>query len=453
MRHGLEPVLWISLLLIAAVARAQGPADMQIITDDVRKEFATELKQNQLLAKTNKDLFARQGILANRKTRELELLAFATGLAKDAPAEFLLVGPGGKDYESYAVTIAKPSEIHAALEFIGMKPGRPVDNRAFQFWPKGERVDILYEFKHDGKQVKLPPSDLILDGRTGKPLPNMGWVFVGSRKEKKDGKELYLADNVGDIITDFNSPWTVFDIPYQADQGGVYGSLVANPKYLVKVGTRIRVRIKPQLPANQKRVVAYDVLVKGGDKGLQITVTNEKNTKVLEAGSFKGFLDLLMGQVKKKKDIFTRFTFGDQVAIGPLVELCAMINQLIQKKVIRIEANPKQLYYQSFLPQKNWREPKNRMVQPIELHLKTGGDRHTFRYYDEDLLPDGETKLKKVEYQFAGSAELYKVIASREEWDARTVLFFVPKDMPHLLVLKFYLEQRKRFPVAYVFVE
>ena len=87
------------------------------------------------------DLFTAAGITADRLSQKVVIQAKATGLDATSPIEFMLVSAhSGHDYESFAVTKAKPSHIHEALEFIGLNAGQAPDPSAFRFWPKGPRV-------------------------------------------------------------------------------------------------------------------------------------------------------------------------------------------------------------------------------------------------------------------------------------------------------------------------
>ncbi len=445
-------------LLCTPVLFADNPIDDIVLSKTVKQKFARELEQNQKLHKGNKDMFVRNGIVADRKKREVKVKAVACGLAKGAPTEFLLVGEGGKDYESLSATFARASDITAAMKFIGMQPGRPTDRRVFQFWPKGERVRITFHFQQDGKTVNVRAEDLVLDNTKNKTLPREDWIFAGSTMGEFEGKKIFLADNTGDIIADFNSPWTVFDVPYRAEQGAVYGSLVPNPKYLMKMHQELVISITPVLPPGQTRVVDYTVTVGGQDgkppaaaNDIRLTVRDGAGKEVLNAGDFKAFLNVLLQGMKQKKDIFTRLQFADNMPTRALLEFAPLIQELVNKKVIRIEADEKQLFYEAFLPQAGWRNPKKRVIQPIELHLHDDGTRHIFQYYDEEYLQSGDVKLKKNAYQFLGSAELMKIIRTRKQWDTSTVLFFCAPKVPYRLIRKFYLENAKLLPVAYVF--
>ena len=66
------------------------------------------------------------GVIARREPPQVEIWAEATGLTENEPVEFILIAPkSGHDYEAIAVAHALPSDIHEALEFIGLPAGAP----------------------------------------------------------------------------------------------------------------------------------------------------------------------------------------------------------------------------------------------------------------------------------------------------------------------------------------
>ncbi len=445
-------ILFFSILPV----RAQNLLDEKVVTERVREWFNSAYQSNLKTYKARKDILVRPGIVASRKTRTVEILAVACGLSKRDPAEFLLVAENGRDYEALTMTIAKPSDVHAALTFIGVEPGHPIQPTEFRFWPKGERVDIQFNWEVEGKRFSVPAEQMIFDTRAKKTLPRTGWMFDGSRLAEGKAKPKYLADEVGDIISDFNSRWTVLDVPYQATQGAVYGALVPNPDYLLKLRQQVRIIIKPQLPKGQKRVLDYHVLVTSGkaEGGLAFSITGADGHAVLAQGSFKEFLGRLQQNVKAKKDIYLQLVFHDQAAIPPLLEFGALIQTLIKNNLIRIEPAPQQLFYESFLSKPGWRDPKKRLVQPIELFFAHGKPaQHLFRYYQEEYLDSGDVKLHEKKYQFKTTDELKKILATKKEWDTRTVFFYARPETPYGVIRQYYLLLNKSFPTAYIFAE
>jgi hypothetical protein len=146
---------------------------------------------------------------------------------------------GQKAHETVVNYTAKPSEVHKALEGLGLKPGKPVrgkDNK-----PTGAEVDVFLEI--DGKRV--PIEETLVDQKTGKALAKQKWHFTGSVMSfpdpEKDDK-VYGADLTGTLITLFS----VTDETVLQSGSGLEESVKVetNPKVLPKVGTKIKLVIQ-----------------------------------------------------------------------------------------------------------------------------------------------------------------------------------------------------------------
>lgn len=116
--------------------------------------------------------------------------------------------PKGKKAHETLVTIeAKPSEVHAALESLGLKCGKPADVPA-EKPSEGPELIVSLEFpRDDGSMRKVPVSQLLIDNKTGKPLPkSVKFRFTGSKLIKLDPNKpetSYAADSSGTLISIF----------------------------------------------------------------------------------------------------------------------------------------------------------------------------------------------------------------------------------------------------------
>lgn len=106
--------------------------------------------------------------------------------------EYLVVAPGGKEYETILVLDCTPEELHAALVKIGLEPGEPAKEGDP---PKGKGVRILAEYEAGGKKVRRAADEFVVSKKTGKPLEPGPWVFTGSSKgyDPASDKEVLLA--------------------------------------------------------------------------------------------------------------------------------------------------------------------------------------------------------------------------------------------------------------------
>ena len=234
------------LLLGLAAALAAGCAIAQTNPPPSPRETNKRLvmawnARDLALARTNQDLFVRPGLVADRAARSVRVYGESVRLNPGDPVEFALIAEtSGKDYEAQAVSFALPSAVHEALEFIGLKPGAPVDATALRFWPRGERVKVTIEvLATNGAATALGRAEsTVVDTRTGKPLPEAGFVFCGSRwttateDAGSSTDRVYAADvfSPNSIISVYNERNSVLDVPRRAAQGEVYTFQVPNPE-------------------------------------------------------------------------------------------------------------------------------------------------------------------------------------------------------------------------------
>ena len=110
---------------------------------------------------------------------------------------------GQKAHETVVIFDCKPSDVHKALESLGLKPGAPV--RTEGQIGSGPEVRVFLELPGvTGRPRLLPIERAIVDVRTGKGVPPLGWYFTGSVLRQPDpDKDLkvYGADLGGTMIT------------------------------------------------------------------------------------------------------------------------------------------------------------------------------------------------------------------------------------------------------------
>jgi hypothetical protein len=122
--------------------------------------------------------------------------------------------PKGKKAHETVVTIeADPSEVHAGLVQLGLKPGKPARGEAKKEGdpaPKGEgpEVNVFVEVPDGaGGTKRLGMEKILMDPKTKKAPPKMTFIFTGSvltavDPNKPDAKK-YGADVTGSLITLF----------------------------------------------------------------------------------------------------------------------------------------------------------------------------------------------------------------------------------------------------------
>jgi hypothetical protein len=113
--------------------------------------------------------------------------------------------PKGQKAHETVVTIdgIKPSEVHKAIESLGIKPGKPTTQDKAQ----GPELNIFLEIPGTGdKPKRVPIEKTLLDPKTNKVMPKVKWLFTGSVMSKPDPEkpeEVYGADLTGTLISIF----------------------------------------------------------------------------------------------------------------------------------------------------------------------------------------------------------------------------------------------------------
>ena len=113
---------------------------------------------------------------------------------------------GQKSHETVVSFDVKPSEVHAAIESLGLKPGKPVaaDNARGE----GPEVKLYLELPAaDGKEARrLPIQDCMIEMKTKKPLKSLKFVFTGSvmtQPSPDKDEKVFGADLTGTLVTLF----------------------------------------------------------------------------------------------------------------------------------------------------------------------------------------------------------------------------------------------------------
>jgi hypothetical protein len=151
---------------------------------------------------------------------------------------------GEKAHETLVTIEAKPSDVHKALESLGLKAGRIADVQN-EKPAEGPDVGVLLEWtKEDGTVKRVPVSQLLIAIATGKPLgKNMKFRFTGSEMVKLDPNkpdETYGADKTGTLITIFPvTGRTVFQ-SFMTMKEEKYVKLETDKKQLPKEGTPVK---------------------------------------------------------------------------------------------------------------------------------------------------------------------------------------------------------------------
>ena len=452
----------VCLLLCTPIALADEPADKPDLAAIASKQaYDQNLKQ----FKDNPDYLILPGLLANRMEKTVRLYGKATGLGAGDPVEFFIIpADSGKDYESLTVAFVKPSEVSRALEFIGMKSGRPVNYGINQYWPKGERVLATVEWTNPQNQrrgqansQRVRIEQLVFDTRAKKVLPFTGLTFTGSYtiKPEDGGKEMFAAD-VSDsrsIASVYNERSTVLDIPYQWPQGQVYGTLKPNPEHQFEAGQSIQILLEPEHKDGKTRVRDLTLKVLQRDRFALLDASNKPIASEID-------LVHLLAEFGKLTDAgqdpFVTIDVAGDLTLQQLHEFFSIIQTLDRETGIRVEAPPpNQLYYRAFFPDEQWRDRAKRLGRPWELQAKVGNANGSLS--GTLILPadDIDNNGGKGDLKFVVNSpeELAKTLKEKSDRWSQTIYIFATPEIKYGALLDFIRLTMKTHPGVYVFLE
>ena len=170
-------------------------------------------------------------------------------LDKIYPLEIIACWPhpkGKKAHETIVTIDAKPSEVHKALESLGLKAGKPVMGEGE---PKGPAVNVyLLVPDSTGLERKVTMDRAMIDSKNGKPFPkNIEWRFTGSTMIQPDpnkAEKIYGADFSGTLMAIFPvTSDTVMQTELTMKYEGIM-KLELNTKALPKEGTPVKLVIE-----------------------------------------------------------------------------------------------------------------------------------------------------------------------------------------------------------------
>lgn len=202
--------------------------------------------------------------------------------------EYLIVSPGGKEYESLFICQADPLPLYEALVKAGMKPGSPArDEGDKYFMPKGAKVRVFIEY-NDGKENKrVRAESFVLDSETQKSMQDVDWIFTGSKnaKDPESGKDMLQAVLVKNIIALYHTDATVLlQNPLKPGEGS--SRYKAHLDILPKAGTDVTIVFeaaptpaKREVPAGMKHI---HLKVSGNVQGVGFREFAQRTAKQLK---------------------------------------------------------------------------------------------------------------------------------------------------------------------------
>ncbi len=161
---------------------------------------------------------------------------------------------GQKAHETVVTFEAKPSDIHKALESLGLKPGKPAKGEGAA--AEGPEVKIFLDLPGagglgadgaGGLTKRVPIEKALVDRKTAKTMPPLKWIFTGSISKQPDPnkpEKVYGADTTGTLIAIFPvTDETVFQTSLTMKDEPLI-KLETNTKVLPEIGTDVQLVIQ-----------------------------------------------------------------------------------------------------------------------------------------------------------------------------------------------------------------
>jgi len=227
-----------------------------------------------------------------------------------------------------------------------------------------------------------------MDKYRKKTLPEVGFVFTGSRIVSRPGEKLRRA-YAADVLTPksvaslYNDPTTVLDVPRRARQSDVYGSLVVGPEYDFTKNELLTIILEPEHKNGRQRVKDLVLEVRRG-AGKALTATDatgptapiefllkERPGKTLtERPELAVVFEELDSLIRAGHDPYILLRFDGALRLEQVQKVCRVLALIDTDSGIRVEPpEPGQLYYEALLPDDEWLDRENRIIQPWELRL------------------------------------------------------------------------------------
>jgi hypothetical protein len=407
----------------------------------------------------------RRGLVADKAAGTVAVLAEACEIRRGTTVEFPIVGElSDRDYEAAFRTFAKPGDIAAALEWLGVPRGANVDSRKMQFWAKGERVKIeVGEFGSDGTVPASPRpiQSYMIDRTTGQAPSWDGFVYCGSPDDPQSTNGVRLADAVApnSVLATYNEPQSVLDTPIISNQSEVYERFVLAGGTPFKPFALYVITFTPM-----KRV---DGLPRVKDVRVDFSVKDGKVVGGLTAGGAKADLEIprLFETFKKLTadgfDPHVTVSFGEDLTVLQASVLARLLDKSEREGDIRVAPPPAGMfYYKGFLPNDDWRSAKTRIAQPWEAHIPTNGAPIRLVQTIEDWTDKNslDPRLSTKEYSIATPEEAEKTITAGDASLApnlrlQVALLFADKDTPLSAILPTARALLPTHPIIYVFDE
>lgn len=281
-----QPIFWSQLFALLTACLIQANCTCQ---DSTAAQSApvksTSTQSAATIQRLDKKPIELPGLLVDFQNQCIDLEA--TVCLEKGWLELVACTPGSKEHESLVVVRARPIHIHTALLLLGLKNGNPAirkqigqeNPRWIDLPPRGDSVQLFLVVENNRKQWIERPIDAFLSFadqpmqqrkvKTGsKVQPEAGpselagnrsrhfpkhFLFTGSQLvENGKGPRQYLAEESGNVISIATFGDELIGLPEVHSHSNQSLMWRIKPGQLPKVGTTIKLRIRPVKKAAKK---------------------------------------------------------------------------------------------------------------------------------------------------------------------------------------------------------
>ncbi|MEC8475496.1 MAG: YdjY domain-containing protein [Planctomycetota bacterium] len=187
---------------------------------------------------------SQRNLWVDLKNKRVYLDGYVT--MREGPLEMFACPIGSKEHESIIATLARPSEVHAALLAVGSRSGTPVQFLPDFVPPTGQRIRVWICFNNLAGKFEVHDAKSWVKNTKTKATLEIDWVFSGSGfwRDPNDGREYYRADG-GDMICVSNFSTAMMDLPIASSAEANSLQYSPNTPKIPERGTAIRMVLVP----------------------------------------------------------------------------------------------------------------------------------------------------------------------------------------------------------------
>jgi len=329
--------------------------------------------------------------------------------------------------------------------------------------PKGPRVRLGVRICD---RDAAPVERYVRDTRTDATVREDGFVFGGSVKTD-EGR---LVADVRDpycVVSLFNTPETVLDVPRRAGQSDVYQSHVINADRLLPTNRLVTLVFEKAAELVRVRELALEVRAGGAepDAAPAYAFVNGAGRREEIGGGLTGAIQRFKAMREAGEAPYITLRLGSAVPLSAARKTAAALRLVEEGGAVAVEPPPEgHLYYRAFLPEPQWRQREDRLQQPWELHLARHDGTLTGRMVRHEADWSGaqaEPAFTTVAYAVADGAELRARLDAYEPPEQETywynaldvLLVFAPPRLAYGDLLAFLAPVLSTHGTVYVFLD